>query len=155
MSGKTQGEVIEWVVIEEPEMGLHPQGIAAVLLMVLELLRRGYRVVISTHSPVVLEMVWALQEFKKLGADESDVRRLFNLKASAPAKELGKTALGKDYRVYHFDRQHAVRDISNLSPGAEAIAESEWGGITGFSSRVNEVIAAAVNRAEARTRLPH
>ena len=83
-------------------MGLHPQGIAAVLLMVLELLRRGYRVVISTHSPVVLEMVWALQEFKKLGADESDVRRLFDLKASTPAKELGKTALVKDYRVYHL-----------------------------------------------------
>ena len=147
MSGKAQNEVIEWVVIEEPEMGLHPQGIAAVLLMVLELLRRGYRVVISTHSPVVLEMVWALQEFKKLGADESDVRRLFDLKATAPAKELGKTALAKDYRVYYFDRQHAVRDISNLSPAAEAIAESEWGGITGFSSRVNEAIAAAVNRA--------
>ena len=128
-------------------MGLHPQGIAAVLLMVLELLRRGYRVVISTHSPVVLEMVWALQEFKKLGADESDVRRLFDLKATVPAKELGRTALEKDYRVYYFDRQHAVRDISNLSPGAEAIAESEWGGITGFSSRVNEAIAAAVNRA--------
>lgn len=146
MSGATQDEVIEWVVIEEPEMGLHPQGISAVLLMVLELLRRGYRVVISTHSPVVLEMVWALQEFKKLGANESDVRRLFDLKATPAAKGLGNTALEKDYRVYYFDRQHAVRDISNLSPGAEAIAESEWGGITGFSSRVNEAIAAAVNR---------
>lgn len=150
-SGGSLDKVIEWVVIEEPEMGLHPQGIAAVLLMVLELLRRGYRVVISTHSPVVLEMVWALQEFKKLGADESDVRRLFDLKATAPAKELGRTALEKDYRVYYFDRQHAVRDISNLSPGAEAVAESEWGGITGFSSRVNEAIASAVNRSSGIT----
>ncbi|KDB50848.1 hypothetical protein X805_35400 [Sphaerotilus natans subsp. natans DSM 6575] len=150
MSGQSKDEAIEWVVIEEPEMGLHPQGIAAVLLMVLELLRRGYRVVISTHSPVVLEMVWALQEFKKLGADESDVRRLFDLKATAPSKELGRTALEKNYRVYYFDRQHTVRDISNLSPGAEAIAESEWGGITGFSSRVNDAIASAVNRADAR-----
>lgn len=150
MSGKSQDEVIEWVVIEEPEMGLHPQGIAAVLLLVLELLRRGYRVVISTHSPVVLEMVWALQELKQLGAGEKDIRHLFSLKATAPAKELAQAALSKDYRVYFFDRQSKVRDISKLDPGALEVAESEWGGITGFSSRVNAAIAAAVNRAEAR-----
>ena len=42
-------------------MGLHPQGIATAMLLVLELLRRGYKVVLSTHSTVVLDMVWALR----------------------------------------------------------------------------------------------
>lgn len=148
MSGTNQDEVIEWVVIEEPEMGLHPQGISAVLLLVLELLRRGYRVVMSTHSPVVLEMIWALREFKQLGATEKDVRNLFSLKS---AKKLAQAALSKDYRVYYFDRQCPARDISTLDPGALEVAESEWGGITGFSSRVNAAIAAAVNRAVAGT----
>lgn len=148
MSGTSQDEVIEWVVIEEPEMGLHPQGISAVLLLVLELLRRGYRVVMSTHSPVVLEMIWALREFKQLGATEKDVRNLFSLKS---AKKLAQAALSKDYRVYYFDRQCPARDISTLDPGALEVAESEWGGITGFSSRVNAAIAAAVNRAVAGT----
>jgi hypothetical protein len=83
-SGRTAKETIDWVVIEEPEMGLHPRAISAVLLLVLELLRRGYKVVLSSHSPVVLEMVWALQEFKKLSGDEADLRKMFELPASPP-----------------------------------------------------------------------
>ena len=52
---------VEWVVIEEPEMGLHPQAIAVVMLVVLDLLWRGYKVVLSTHSPLVLDIVWAVR----------------------------------------------------------------------------------------------
>ena len=38
-SGKTQKkDNIDWVVIEEPEMGLHPKAISALLLIFLELL---------------------------------------------------------------------------------------------------------------------
>lgn len=148
-SGDTVQETIDWVVIEEPEMGLHPQGIQAVLLLVLELLRRGYRVVLSTHSPVVLEMVWALQELKKLRAHEADVRKLFDLSSVDYAKQLAKSALEKDCRVYFFDRNADVRDISDLDPAAEQAAESEWGGLVSFASRTNTAIAHAVNRAEA------
>lgn len=148
--GTTRRDAIEWVVIEEPEMGLHPQGIEAVLLLVLELLRRGYRVVLSTHSPVVLDLVWALQEFKRLGGTEADVRRLLNLNASAYAKELGAAVLKKDLRVYFFNRANAVQDISKLSPMADEAAEAEWGGLVGFASRTGEVIADVVNRAASR-----
>lgn len=151
-SGKTARDTIDWVVIEEPEMGLHPRAIAAVLLVVLELLRRGYRVVLSSHSPVVLELIWAVQEFKKLKGDEADLRKLFELPASDAAKELGRVALEKQYRVYFFERNGQVRDISALNPGATDVAESEWGGLVGFSSRANEAIGLAVNRAETRPR---
>lgn len=144
-SGSNARETIDWVVIEEPEMGLHPNGIQAVLLLMLELLRRGYRVVVSTHSPVVLEMVWALQEFKKLRADEIHVRKLFDLPAAPYAKELAVTALNKDYRVYFFDRNGHSHDISRLDPAAEQIDESEWGELVGFTSKVNAEIAHAVN----------
>ncbi|MFC3269017.1 AAA family ATPase [Vulcaniibacterium thermophilum] len=142
-------EGLEWVVIEEPEMGLHPQAIATLLLLVLELMRRGYRVVISTHSPVVLDMVWALRQFQELGSDESLVRELFGLRATANAKALAKSALAKSYRVYFFDRNQAVRDISRLDPGAESGAEAEWGGLVGFASRAGEMVAKAVNRQRA------
>jgi len=151
-TGATANETIEWVVIEEPEMGLHPQGVTAVLLLVLELLRRDYRVVLSTHSTVVLELIWALQEFKKLNADESDVREIFDLPSVPAAKELGTVALQKDYRVYFFDRNDKVRDISYLSPGAEDVAEAEWGGLSGFSNRTNSVIANVVNKEESKPR---
>lgn len=149
-SGETADETIDWVVIEEPEMGLHPQGIGAVLLLVLELLRRGYRVVLSSHSPVVLEMVWVLRELEKLGAPEEDVRKLFGINGSVAAKELAKSALQKDYRVYYFDRHAAVQDISSLDPGASDPSIAQWGGISGFSSRAHEVLADAVVRTETR-----
>ncbi|MFM2118571.1 MAG: hypothetical protein RL722_39 [Pseudomonadota bacterium] len=145
-TGKTKDDAIEWVVIEEPEMGLHPQGIGAVLLLAQELLRRGYRVVISTHSPVVLDLVWALQEFRKHQGTEADVRKLLGLDSSPYAKELGRSALEKDYRVYYFSRGKAVQDISALSPAAVDLAESEWGGLVGFASKVGEVIAEVVSR---------
>ncbi|MFW9595394.1 MAG: AAA family ATPase [Macromonas sp.] len=144
--GVQRRDQIEWVVLEEPEMGLHPQGIEAVLLLVLELMKRGYKVVLSTHSPVVLDLVWALQEFKALGGTEADVRKLLNLGASPYAKDLGKTVLDKDYRVYFFSRHNEVRDISRLNPAADELAEAEWGGLVGFASRTGQVIADVVNR---------
>jgi len=149
-SGDKSDEAIEWVVIEEPEMGLHPQGIVTVLLLVLELLRRGYKVVLSTHSPVVLDMVWALREFQQRGGTEDDVRALFELPASAQAKELGKVGLTKAMRVYFFDRGNAVHDISALDPGAVSQAEAQWGGLVGFASRTGEAIAKVVNRFDAK-----
>jgi hypothetical protein len=148
--GALRRDAIEWVVIEEPEMGLHPQGIEAVLLLVLELMKRGYRVVLSTHSPVVLDLVWALQAFKQFGGTEADVRKLLNLGSGGYAKELGEAVLHKDLRVYFFSRDNEVQDISHLSPMAEAAAESEWGGLVGFASRTGQVIAEVVNRAEAQ-----
>jgi len=150
--GTSRRDEIEWVVIEEPEMGLHPQGIEAVLLLVLELMKRGYKVVLSTHSPVVLDLVWALQEFKQRGGTEADVRRLLNLGASAYAKDLGAAVLRKDMRVYFFSRDNEVKDISCLSPLSEETAEAEWGGLVGFASRTGEVVADVVNRAESRPR---
>ena len=56
---------LQWVVIEEPETGLHPNGIGAVLALVMNLRSRGYRVCLSTHSPHVLDIVWALRFFQE------------------------------------------------------------------------------------------
>jgi hypothetical protein len=151
-SGRRATQTIDWVVIEEPEMGLHPRGIQAALLLVLELLRRGYRVVVSTHSSLVLEMVWALQKFRSLSAQESSVRKLFDLPAEPEAKELAASALKKDYRVYFFNRSGMSKDISSLDPSAEQLEESEWGGLAGFASTANAEVARAVSQAEANER---
>lgn len=139
-------EQIEWVVVEEPEMGLHPQGIEAVLLLVLELMKRGYRVIVSTHSPVVLDLVWALQEFKRHAGTEADIRKLLNLGASDYAKKLAQSVLDKESRVYYFSRGNKTHEISSLSPFSNEKDEAEWGGLVGFASRAGEVIANVVNR---------
>lgn len=137
---------IEWVVIEEPEMGLHPNGIGAVLNLVMELRSRGYRVCISTHSPHVLDVVWALRFFQENGGETGDVLNLLGLARNNKTKELADFALNSSLKTYYFKRDGVVHDISDLDPGSDDIAEGGWGGLTEFSGNVGDVVAEVANR---------
>lgn len=145
---------LDWVVIEEMEMGLHPNAISAVILLVLDLLSRGYRVCLSTHSPHVLDVVWALQFMKNKGGAAKDVLSIFDIKSDASTRSLAGAGLQKDLKVYFFGRDGDVRDISNLDPGAESDFESGWGGLTEFSGRVGDVVARVANRFETQEAKP-
>jgi len=139
-------EEIDWVIIEEPEAGLHPQAISAVLLLILDLLSRGYKVSVSTHSPHVLDVVWALKVFREHKAPAERILELFNTKKTDQMKRLAKDIMGKCARVYYFDRETGnVRDISNLDPGSDEAAEAGWGGLSEFSGRVADIVAQVVN----------
>ena len=151
-SGKIpRRDATEWVVVEEPEMGLHPEAISAVMLVVLELLGRGYRVVLSTHSPHVLDVLWGLRTLQDLDAEPERIIDMFGLRRHSPEmRKIAQAAIGKEYRVFYFDRSsgsasHVVRDISTLDPGADDPQEAGWGGLTEFSGRVGEVVAEAVS----------
>ena len=142
---------LKWVVIEEPEMGLHPNGIGAVLNLVMELRLRGYRICISTHSPHVLDIVWALRFFQGNGGQPGDVLKLFGLAANKKTRDLAETALESEFRTYYFKRDGIVDDISDLDPGSDDIAEGGWGGLTEFSSKVGDVVAEVANRTSTET----
>lgn len=139
---------LDWVVIEEPEMGLHPNAISTVLLLLLDLLSRGYRVCLSTHSPHVLDVVWALQFLKRKGGTPQDVLSIFDVTYDADIKSLAEAGLNKEMKVYSFGRDGEVRDISTLDPGSENEDESGWGGLTEFSSHIGDVVAKVARRAE-------
>ena len=139
-------EELEWVVIEEPEMGLHPNAITAVLAVVMELRARGYRVCVSTHSPHVLDLMWALRFLQDNEGGVADVLRLLGLQGTSPAKRLATAALESRLRVYYFSRGRAVHDISQLDPGADNDAEREWGGLTSFPGTAGEVVASVADR---------
>lgn len=141
---------LEWAIIEELEMGLHPQAISVVLTLILELLSRGYRVAVSTHSPHVLDVVWALRFLQENNGTAKDVLELFDLPSNAAANAIAGAALTKKYRVHYFERGGAVRDISNLDPGADDVREAGWGGLTEFSGHVGDVIAKVMLRNEAQ-----
>ncbi len=138
---------IKWVVIEELEMGLHPNAISVVLLLVLELLWRGYRVCLSTHSPHVLDLVWAIQKIQRCQADSHWLLDIFEVRKSERIKEVAKTTIKKKVRVYYFDSKGKTHDISDLDPGAEDKDMAGWGGLTEFSSRVNDIVAQVVANA--------
>src|SRR5262249_18278126 len=83
---------IDWVIVEEPEMGFHPQAISAFLLLALDLLWRGYRIVLSTHSPHVLTAVWMLQRLVQYRARWQLVCAGFDAKP-APLRDVAEAAL--------------------------------------------------------------
>lgn len=145
----TKREDIEWVIIKEPEMGLHPQAVTVFLLLALDLLWRGYRVILSTHSPHVLTAVWMLRRLQEFGARWQLVCQGFGIGSGQAVKPVAQAALTKDYRVHlmEFGKNGRVKskDISTLDPMSEDDDVSGWGGLTGFSSRFGDAVRAAAN----------
>jgi hypothetical protein len=133
---------IQWVVLEELEMGLHPRAIAVVLLLVFELVARGYRVCLSTHSPQVLEGVWALKHLKANGADPDAFLAIFEVANTQPMQRLASTVMEKTLKVFYFNRETGkTSDISKLDASAEEEGLSGWGGLSEFSGRANKAVA--------------
>ena len=151
-SKKPKQPGIDWVIIEEPEMGLHPRAITVVLLLVLELLWRGYRVVMTTHSPHVLTAIWMLRRLAEHQARWQLVCEAFGTTASQQMRSVAEAALAKDYAVHALafgeDGRVRSKDISSLDPDDEDDDISGWGGLTAFSSQFGSVVRKAVNESE-------
>ncbi len=138
-------EDIEWVVIEELEAGLHPAAISAVLLIIFEMLTRGYKVCLSTHAPHVLDVVWALQTLKKKSAPADRVLDLFQVRKTQTMRRIAETIIKKNIRVYYFDDlTGCTQDISMLDPSSADVVEAGWGGLTEYGGRIADVIADTV-----------
>jgi hypothetical protein len=136
---------IKWVVLEELEMGLHPRAIAVVLLLVFELVARGYRVCLSTHSPQVLDAVWALNHLRGKHAGAEAFLKIFEAENTQAMQKMVDTVMEKTVKVYYFDRETGrTNDISGLDPSAEGNGDSGWGGLSEFSGRANLAVARAV-----------
>ncbi len=148
-SGTPKRPDIDWVVVEEPEMGLHPQAINAFLVLTLELLWRGYRVVLSTHSPHVLAAMWMLRLLAQHRATPDVLLRAFGLTTSAPMRQVAASALKKVYKTHFLsigaDTKVHAKDISSLDAGDLDDEISGWGGLTGLSSRFSDAVSQAVN----------
>ena len=151
-SGKAEKkDNINWVVIEEPEMGLHPKAISAVLTVLLELMRRGYKVIVSTHSSQVLELIWAIQYLVKADAEPGQLLKVLDLRSNYFSKPLAEAVLGKTFKTYYFSRQNEnvqVKDISTLDAEDPDEAVSDFGGLTAFSTKASEVVSEAMGRAD-------
>jgi hypothetical protein len=144
-AGAPRRRGVDWVVVEELEMGLHPRAISVVMLILFELMARGYRVCISTHSPQVLDAIWALQRLKEHGASPPDLLRVFDVPQTPPLLQLAQEVMKRQAKVYYFDRSSGTtRDISSLNSSAEEAGESGWGGLTEFSGRASTAVARAV-----------
>lgn len=152
-AGTPRRKGVDWVVIEEPEMGLHPQAIQSVLLICLELMYRGYKVVISTHSPLLLEAAWAMRMLQANQGTPEALFELFDLPTSPGMRDVFNAVLAeKTVNSFYFEPGEqgvTTRDISSLDPFSEDDSIADWGGITQFSSRASDVISRLMQEAGA------
>ncbi len=134
------------VILEEPELGLHPQAIMAVMQMVFHLLERRYRVVISTHSTLLLECAWAMQRMKNSKATTAQLCKAFGLPLSA--KDIATAALASNVRAYLLDYTAAgtvsSQDISSLDLFDKSPDVAGWGGLVTFSEKLGNAVASAI-----------
>ncbi len=145
-SGKvSKREDVDYVIIEEPEMGLHTEAIESLILIFLELIYRGYKVLVSTHSQTLLELAWVLNNIGKAPSVALDFFELFKINKSPSLTEVFKTVLTtKSIKTFSFNRidSHVeVENISNLDPSSTNISDAQWGGLSSFSLRANQVVS--------------
>ena len=152
LSGPPQNVVnrkeYEYIILEEPEMGLHPLAIQTIILQMIEFIHAGYKVIVSTHSPVLLEFVWAYNYLKNIPEDRR-VGALCEVFGIQNSKKYNLSFLNdiyeKNIKTYYFSRDTSgkvkAKDISSLDVYSEDVAINEWGGLTQFSSKANEVVS--------------
>lgn len=138
----------QYIILEEPEMVLHPLAIQTIILQMIEFIHAGYKVVVSTHSPILLEFVWAYNYLKNI-PEKKRVGALCEVFGIQSSKKDNLNFLNdiyeKDIKTYYFSRNTSgkveAKDISSLDVYSEDVAINEWGGLTQFSSKANEVVS--------------
>jgi len=148
-------EQYEYIIIEEPEMGLHPKAIQSVIIQILEFINSGYKVIVSTHSAVLLEFAWAYNNIKNLPAEirPTALRELFDI--SSNSDDINKIFEGvtdkrtKTYYFSHIGNGVKTFDISSLDVASDNMDESEWGGLSQFASRASDIVSKYMMKYEA------
>lgn len=136
----------KYVVIEEPEMGLHPQAIKAILLEIIELIHSGLKVIVSTHSTTLLDFAWAFNIVKNSlsSAKEDALYEIFDLRKDVANSQIFEGMLDKQLNTYFFSRHSNGKvtsaNISSLDAGSDDSAIAEWGGLSQFSAKVADIV---------------
>lgn len=152
LSGPLQNVVdrnqYKYVVLEEPEMGLHPRAILSILLQTLELIQNGYKVILSTHSSVLLEFAWAFNKIKDshLSKEEKEklLIQLFDVEQFESIPKMIENVFDKSIRTYYFSNKNTEvtsLDISDLDVSSANSDMAEWGGLSQFAGKVSEIVS--------------
>jgi len=134
------------VIIEEPEMGLHPKAILSVLLQICELMQSGYRVVVSTHSSLMLEFAWAFNTLRESPDFHKAICAMFEVSPESSVGRMLSGIVDKTVKTFYFsrqgeDRKVVSRDISTLDVSSWDTDLAEWGGLSEFAGRVNNIVS--------------
>ncbi len=144
---------IQTVVLEEPELGLHPKALFAVGVGILHLLSRGYRVAVSSHSPLMVDFAWSLNRLNMAHlhgkANESSYLKAYDLKSNDQNKTLVSKLQTTKARTYYMAYQEnaagtvkkvVAKDISGLQSYSADTDTASWGELLKYSTKLAEVI---------------
>ncbi len=142
----------DYIIIEEPELGLHPQAIIEFLNYILrnsiwdnENLKKN-KLIISTHSDTIIQFVWGLSNISHINDKYKYINAVMDmLNANREDTDLQKNL---DYLFNHrtniktyFFKDGVSKDISSLDAWSDDPDIVEWGGLTTFASRVGDIVA--------------
>lgn len=153
-----RNDLYKAVIIEEPEMGLHPKAVIDVLLQILELMqgekgkkgpRRGYQVILSTHSSLFLDFVWAFRAIQKCPNSkirEASLFKLLDVGDDGSMKKMLDGVFEKEIKTYYLGKKEGEEgstaiDISELDVWSDDLIMSEWGGMTSFASKATDIVS--------------
>lgn len=144
-SGKVStSDRIKTVVLEEPEMGLHTKALMSILLNLLELLSRGYKIILSTHSSFFPEFAWFMQNLPR-DYEVDSLLSLFGAKQNnEKLGQLFESIVDLKYKTFtfQFDKGRVYsKDISELDPFSEDADMADMGGLTSFATKTGEIIS--------------
>ena len=108
-------------------MGLHPLAIQTIILQMIEFMHAGYKVIVSTHSPVLLEFVWAYNYLKSIPEDKR-VGALCEVFGMRSSKKFNLNFLNdiyeKDIKTYFFSRDRTEANLYTLLCRIKALRRS-------------------------------
>ncbi len=126
------------IVIEEPELGLHPYAIIEFIVKIIELINNGYKIIISTHSTVFLDFVWFVSKFNDASKEEFD--KYVSQALSFNIKDFNFYAKRSNIKTYFF-KDGVSKDISTLDAMSDDNDIADWGGITDFSTKISDILS--------------
>lgn len=142
----------KYVVLEEPEMGLHPKAILSILLEIIELMQNGYKIILSTHSSVLLEFAWAFNNIKKSNASkeqkEKMLMQLLDVEQFEAIPQMMDGVFEKSIRTYYFANKKGeveTMDISHLDVMSDNPDMADWGGLSLFSEKASQIVSSVIN----------
>ncbi len=114
--------------------------------------KHGYKVIISTHSPLFLDFAWAFNKIKGIRDEQAKYRalhRLMGTEGNQPIANMLEGVLDKDVRTYYIGKREQqglsyTKDITSLNVWSDDPIIGEWGGMTSFATRATDVLSSNV-----------
>jgi hypothetical protein len=115
----------DFVIIDEPEMNAHPEAQLMIAELLGILVRQGINVLVTTHTPYIVDHVNNLMEADRVPAGKKEaVRESFNFGTDGfvPTKDVAVYVFGEDGRVTDaVDRRRRIIDWSTFGRASDRV----------------------------------